>query len=104
MTDWTPRATTGVFVAERVVIWNIIEGSLCMRRKSCSTNTFLFFITRWSERMAIGTYESQKNVATAMNRLSNNTKPKVLLFNNGHILEAVYANFRNELEVQKNVT
>jgi hypothetical protein len=93
MTDWMPRLTTCVFVADRVVIWNIMSGSLCIRRMSFSTKTFLFFIMRYSERMAIGTYESQKNVAIATKRsgthiLSSNElkeKREMAAFLGGHL-------------------
>jgi hypothetical protein len=47
--------TTDVFVAERVVIWKIIEELLKRPPRSLSTNTFLFLKAFQTEIIAIGT-------------------------------------------------
>jgi hypothetical protein len=46
MIEFIPLFTTEVFVAERVVIWKMIFGSLEIRLKSFSINLLLFLMNR----------------------------------------------------------
>jgi hypothetical protein len=44
---------------------------LCIRLRSFSTNTFLFFMICHTDIAAMGTYDIQNNMATAMNGFSS---------------------------------
>jgi hypothetical protein len=72
--DSTPLITTGVLVADLVVIWKIISGSLWMRFRSVSTNTLLLRSRRVNVKKATGIVENQKLVITTISMAS---KPKL---------------------------